>query len=92
MPEDAFIGSEDVIALDPSIDMEEATIVVGKMVEKSDVEIEGIDYKKIGMYLTINKEREELEGDEMPQPGAGWQEADADWTGQTQNEYKQEMA
>ena len=33
------------------------------MVEESDVEIGGINYNQIGMYLAVNREREELEKD-----------------------------
>ena len=61
IPEKAFIGSADVVALYPSLDIKEVTRVVGEMIEESNVEIEGVDYNEIGMYLAVNNEREELE-------------------------------
>ena len=54
------VGSLDVKALYPNIDVDFAVGIIGEMFEGSDVMIEGIDYEEMGLYLSYNMEREEM--------------------------------
>ena len=58
--EKVSIGSADVKALYPSIDIEFAVEKVGEMMEKSPLSIEGVNEKEVGLYLALNKKEEEL--------------------------------
>jgi len=59
--QECFIGSADVVALYPSLDIDEVTEVIGEMIKKTDVTLEGVDYKEIGLYLAITKDTKYLE-------------------------------
>ena len=58
--EDVVIGSADVKALYPSLDIDETIEVVTQMFMESKVEIEGVDYKELSLYLALNRSKEEL--------------------------------
>ena len=58
---DYFIGSADVVALYPSLDIELVAEVVKEMIIKSEVTIEGVDYEEVGLYIAVSYEKEELE-------------------------------
>ena len=55
------VGSADVKALYPSLDVEFTVEIVSGMFENSGLEIEGIDYEEMGLYLAFTRSREELE-------------------------------
>ncbi|MCP4264419.1 MAG: hypothetical protein GY777_02390 [Candidatus Brocadiaceae bacterium] len=57
---DCFIGSADVVALYPSLDIDEVAEVVGEMVKKSDIELEGVNYEETSLYLAIMKDDKQL--------------------------------
>ena len=44
---ECFIGSADVVALYPSLDIDEVAEVVGEMVKKSDIELAGVNYHEL---------------------------------------------
>ena len=56
------VGSLDVKALYPSLDIDFTVDVMGEMYEDSDIRIDGIDYEEMGLYLAYNMSREELAG------------------------------
>ena len=58
---DSFVGSADVIALYPSLNVERVADVVGEMIKESEIKLEGVDYEEVGMYLAICKESKDLE-------------------------------
>ena len=60
LPVNTTILSADVKALYPSLDIEFTTDVVCDMFESSDLNIEGIDYEELGLYLAINYTRDKL--------------------------------
>ena len=60
MKEGCFIGSADVVALYPSLNIEKVTEVVADMIKKSSVTLEGVDYDEIALYLALTKNNEEL--------------------------------
>ena len=55
-----IIGSADVEALYPSLDIDFAINKVYELFHSSTVEVEGIDYQELGLYLSLNKTDEEL--------------------------------
>ena len=57
----SFVGSADVIALYPSLNVERVADVVAEMIQNSEIKLEGIDYIEVGMYLAICKDSKELE-------------------------------
>ena len=46
----------DVVALFPSLDIEETSRICGQMAEWSDLEIEGVDYTEMLLYIRLNQE------------------------------------
>ena len=60
LPVNTTILSADVKALYPSLDIEFTTDVVCDMFESSDLNIEGIDYEELGLYLAISYTRDKL--------------------------------
>ena len=56
-----FVGSLDVKALYPSIDIQAAAKVMTELYIEGNYEIEGADHKEIGLYLALNKTSEELQ-------------------------------
>ena len=57
---ECFIGSADVVALYPSLDIDEVAEVVGEMVRKSDIELEGVNYEELCLYLAVTKDEKQL--------------------------------
>ena len=55
-----FIGSADVIALYPSLNIEKVTEVVADMINESNVTLEGVNYEETGLYLAITRTSDEL--------------------------------
>ena len=58
---DLVVGSADVKALYPSLDMDFTIEKVCDVFFESDIQIEGVDYEEAGLYLTINIEPEVLQ-------------------------------
>ena len=58
--EDDIIGSADVEALYPSLDVEFTVDKVCELFLNSTVDIKGIDYKELSLYLSLNKTDEQL--------------------------------
>ena len=58
---DAVVGSLDVKALYPSLDVEFTAEIVAKEFRESQFEVEGVDYKELGLYLAICKTEQDLE-------------------------------
>ena len=55
------IGSFDVEALYPSLDIDFTVDKVCELFLSSKVNIEGVDYKELGLYMSLNKNDEELQ-------------------------------
>ena len=55
------VGSMDVKALYPSLDVEETARIVCEEFRKMETEVVGVDYEELGLYLALCVEREELE-------------------------------
>ena len=55
-----MIGSLDVKALYPSLDIDATAEIVIEMFVESEFQVEGIDYSELGLYLAINSMRPEL--------------------------------
>ena len=55
-----MIGSLDVKALYPSVDIDATGEIVIEMFVESEFQVEGIDYSELGLYLAINLTRSEL--------------------------------
>ena len=53
--EGTVIGSLDVKALYPSLDLDHTIETAAEEFKKSDVEIEGIDEEELGLYLSLNR-------------------------------------
>ena len=54
------MGSADVVALYPSLDVDKVVEIIGEMVVKSEVQLKGIDYEEVGLYIAIHKNQNEL--------------------------------
>ena len=50
-----------VKALYPSLDIPDTIEIVGEMFLKSKVEIDGIDYKELSLYIALDKRQDEME-------------------------------
>ena len=61
--EEFIIGSMDVKAMYPSLDIPLTVEKVCEVFQNSDVEIKGVDYHEVGLYIALNKTQEEI--DEM---------------------------
>ena len=55
------IGSFDVEALYPSLDVDFTVDKVCELFMTSNVNIEGVDYKEVGLYMSLNKNDDELQ-------------------------------
>ena len=60
LSEDAIVGSLDVKVLYPSLNIEFTVEIVSTEFYKSGVRIENIDYKELGLYLSLNYTHEQL--------------------------------
>jgi len=58
--QECFVGSADVVALYPSLNIDSVVEVIGEMITQSEVKFEGIDFDELGLYLSIHKNQEEL--------------------------------
>ena len=58
---DLVVGSADVKALYPSLDMDFTIEKVCDVFFESDIQVEGVDYEEVGLYLAINIEPEVLQ-------------------------------
>ncbi|KAL9986209.1 hypothetical protein ACROYT_G000316 [Oculina patagonica] len=58
---DLVVGSADVKAVYPSLDIDFTIEKVCDIFFKSDVQVEGVDYEEVGLYLAINSEPEVLQ-------------------------------
>ena len=58
--QDCFVGSADVVALYPSLDIDSVVKVIGEMIIKSEIKLEGINYEEVGLYLSIHRKQDEL--------------------------------
>ena len=58
--EEIIIGSLDVVALYPSMDIEFTAERVSEAFIESEVEIRGINVKELGLYIMLNKTEEEI--------------------------------
>ena len=58
---DLVVGSADVKALYPSLAMDLTIEKVCDVFFESDIQIEGVDYAEVGLYLAINIEPEVLQ-------------------------------
>ena len=55
-----IVGSMDVAALYPSLDIEFTIDKVCEVLSKSDLEIDGVDYEEVGLYLALNLTNEQI--------------------------------
>ena len=55
------IGSADVKALYPSLDIDFTVSMASEMFEASEIQLEGVDYDEMGLYLAFHRSVEELE-------------------------------
>ena len=53
------IGSLDVKALYPSLDVDFTVEVIGEMLHECGISISGVDYEEMGLYLAYSRSREE---------------------------------
>ena len=60
LPKDVIIGSLDVKALYPSLDLSFTIEKVCTMFRESEVVFEGVDYEEVGLYISLHKNLEEL--------------------------------
>ena len=58
--DDYVVGSMDVIALYPSIDIEHAVEVVAEEFDKMKITVDGIDFEELGLYIALCCEAEEI--------------------------------
>ena len=58
---ETIVGSLDVKALYPSIDIEAATRVLVESFVKSEFEIKGINTAELGLYIAVNKNQKQIE-------------------------------
>ena len=59
--EDVIVGSADVKALYPNLNIPDTVKIVGEMFIESKMEIKGVDHKELSLYLSLNRSREQLE-------------------------------
>jgi len=57
---DIVVGSLDVKALYPSLDVDFTAEVVAKVFRESEYQIKGVDYNKVGLYLSLNLTEKEM--------------------------------
>ena len=56
-----FVGSADVKALYPSLDIDCVIENVGKMIVESEIDVKGLDMQELGLYLSLTRDRQYLE-------------------------------
>ena len=56
-----IVGSTDVKALYPSLDIEFTVQIVCEVFETSDVTIDGIDYEELGLYISLNRTADDIQ-------------------------------
>ena len=56
-----IIGSTDVKALYPSLDIEFTVQIVYEVFETSGVTIDGVDYEEVWLYISLNRTAEEIQ-------------------------------
>lgn len=61
LSEKTIIGSTDVKALYPSLDIPFTIEMVGKVFYESAVNISGVDYDELGLYISLNRTIDEIE-------------------------------
>ena len=61
LSEKTIIGSTDVKALYPSLDIPFTVDMVGKVFYESAVNIAGVDYEELGLYISLNRTEGEIE-------------------------------
>ena len=49
-----------MVALYPSLDIDNVVRVIGEMIVKSDVKLEGINFDEVGLYISIHRTQEEI--------------------------------
>ena len=59
--EDFVLGSMDVAALYPSLDIDHTTEIVCQQFMESDTKITGVNYVEVILYIALNKTKEEIE-------------------------------
>ena len=55
-----IIGSADVKSLYPSLDIEYTTEIICEMFQQSDIDIHGVDYDELGLYIALNRNQYEI--------------------------------
>ena len=55
-----IIGSADVKSLYPSLDIEYTTEIICEMFKQSDIDIHGVDYDELGLYIALNRNQYEI--------------------------------
>ena len=58
--EEFIIGSMDVKAMYPSLDIPFTVEKVCEVFQNSDVEIKGVDYHEVGLYIALKKNKKKL--------------------------------
>ena len=58
---DVILGSLDVVALYPSLQIDYTAKIVSETFVNSDLKIEGIDTKELGLYISLNTSNEQME-------------------------------
>ena len=65
LDENDIVGSADIEALYPNLDIDFTIDKVCEVFEDSTVSVEGIDYAELGLYLSLNKTDDELREKEL---------------------------
>ena len=65
LDENDIVGSSDIEALYPNLDIDFTIDKVCEVFKDSTVTIEGIDYAELGLYLSLNKTDDELREEEL---------------------------
>ena len=52
-------------SLYPSLKREDTVIIVGQLVEESDIDYDDLDFKELGKYLAVNLSPEEIVGSNL---------------------------
>ena len=61
LDDNVIVGSTDVKALYPSLDIDFSIQIVCEVFESSDVTVHGIDYEELGLYISLSRSAEEIE-------------------------------
>ena len=57
---DYFVGSADVVGLYPSLGIDFVVGVIGYMLIQSEINIEGVDFEELGLYLSLTCDKQYL--------------------------------